>query len=340
MGNGGFWAEALVKFFTIIRAREKLPRKLNPTWQAPTEGGIVGPMPRHRPRYTLFLTRTGGKSLGLELTPLAVGLLLLFLGGLLGLGAYLGYKAASLRPLERRLEALSEETRRLSLALEEERRKNGALSQKARETEEELRKLKEAIEELRRRAGLPPKSVRPARLEPQGGPGLPAGEGPSWALLKEEVLGLRRELEGVQPALERTLAREAARPRGLPLPYFRELSSHFGLRKNPFGRGSEFHDGLDFSAPYGAPVRATAPGVVVRAGWMGAYGLAVQVDHGYGYQTLYGHLSRLEVRPGERVQRGQVLGRVGSTGRSTGPHLHYTVFQGGVAVDPSAYIKE
>jgi murein DD-endopeptidase MepM/ murein hydrolase activator NlpD len=100
----------------------------------------------------------------------------------------------------------------------------------------------------------------------------------------------------------------------------------------------EFHDGLDFSAPYGAPVYATGSGVVVQAGWMGVYGLAVVVDHARGYRTLYGHLSRLAVRPGQRVARGGLLGYVGSTGRSTGPHLHYGVYRYGTPVDPRAYL--
>ncbi|MGQ9753539.1 MAG: peptidoglycan DD-metalloendopeptidase family protein [Thermaceae bacterium] len=296
-------------------------------------------MPRYKARYTLLLTRTGGRGLSLEIPAWSLGLLLLLGVGLLWLGIHLGQKAASVQPLERRLESTSEEVRRLSLALEEERRKNQALDQRAQRLAEEFQKLKRAIEELRRRAGLSPINARPVRYRPQGGEGRPVSPEEAWAFLEGEAKGLEQALEEIRPALERTLAREAARPKGVPLPYHRGITSYFGIRRNPFGYGLEFHDGMDFSAPYGTPVRASAGGVVVRAGWMGSYGLAVEVDHGYGYRTLYGHLSRLEVRPGQRVSRGQVLGRVGSTGRSTGPHLHYSVFRKGVPMDPRTYLR-
>lgn len=296
-------------------------------------------MPRYKVRYTLLFTQTGGKGLSLEIPPWSLALLLLLGGGLLGLGVLLGHKAASVQPLERRLEATSEEARRLSLALEKERRENQALNQKAQNLEEEFQKLKRAIEELRKRAGLSPINARPVRYKPQGGEERPLSLEEAWNYLEGEAQGLEQALEEIKPALEQTLAREAARPKGVPLPHHQGITSFFGIRKNPFRYGFEFHDGVDFSAPYGTAVRATASGVVVWAGWMGGYGLAVEVDHGYGYRTLYGHLSRLEVRPGQRVSKGEILGRVGSTGRSTGPHLHYSVFREGVPVDPIAYLK-
>jgi murein DD-endopeptidase MepM/ murein hydrolase activator NlpD len=157
--------------------------------------------------------------------------------------------------------------------------------------------------------------------------------------VRATVLDLQNQLQEIVPALERTLEIEASLPRGLPLRGYGGITSYFGTRKNPFGPGWEFHDGLDFSAPYGAPVYAPGGGVVARVGWMGPYGLAVLLDHAQGYQTLYGHLSRVLVRPGERVERGQVLGYVGSTGRSTGPHLHYGVYRYGVPVDPRPYLS-
>ena len=159
-----------------------------------------------------------------------------------------------------------------------------------------------------------------------------------WRAVRVEVLDLKNQLAELTPALERTLEVEQSLPAGLPLRGHWEVTSYFGRRKNPFGPGVEFHDGLDFSAPYGAPVYATGSGVVVQAGWMGVYGLAVVVDHARGYRTLYGHLSRLAVRPGQRVARGGLLGYVGSTGRSTGPHLHYGVYRYGTPVDPRAYL--
>jgi murein DD-endopeptidase MepM/ murein hydrolase activator NlpD len=113
----------------------------------------------------------------------------------------------------------------------------------------------------------------------------------------------------------------------------------FGFRRNPFGgSGSEFHKGQDISAPMGTPVIATADGVVTNAGWLRGYGRVVYVDHGNGLSTRYGHLSRIDVIVGQSVQRGGQLGLVGSTGRSTGPHLHYEVRVEGQATNPVPYL--
>lgn len=113
----------------------------------------------------------------------------------------------------------------------------------------------------------------------------------------------------------------------------------FGIRHNPFGgRGSEFHKGQDISAPYGSQVIATADGVVVLSGWLRGYGQVVYVDHGNGISTRYGHLSRIDVTLGQTIKRGDHLGLVGSTGRSTGPHLHYEVRIDGQATNPIPYL--
>ena len=113
----------------------------------------------------------------------------------------------------------------------------------------------------------------------------------------------------------------------------------FGVRHNPFGGpGSEFHKGQDISAPYGSQVIATADGVVVIAGWLRGYGQVVYVDHGNGISTRYGHLSRIDVMLGQTIKRGDQLGLVGSTGRSTGPHLHYEVRVDGMATYPIPYL--
>jgi murein DD-endopeptidase MepM/ murein hydrolase activator NlpD len=126
---------------------------------------------------------------------------------------------------------------------------------------------------------------------------------------------------------------------GLWLPVRGVLVSGFGWRVDPFGEGWRYHLGVDVAAPEGAPVASRADGVVVHADWMGAYGLTVVVDHGFGYQTLYAHLRRSLVRAGQRVRAGQVVGEVGSTGRSTGPHLHFEVRYQGLPVDPLPYLQ-
>jgi murein DD-endopeptidase MepM/ murein hydrolase activator NlpD len=103
-----------------------------------------------------------------------------------------------------------------------------------------------------------------------------------------------------------------------------KINNEYGFRRNPFGgRSYEFHGGLDIDGERGDAVIAPANGVVTKAGWQGGYGNLIEVDHGNGLTTRYGHLSNIEIQVGDSVQRGQVIGAVGSTGRSTGPHLHY-----------------
>ena len=128
------------------------------------------------------------------------------------------------------------------------------------------------------------------------------------------------------------------KPHGVPV-RTNSVTSEFGSRWHPISGGYRFHTGLDLAAPQGAAVAATSPGTVVVAGWCGGYGQCVTIDHGGGVLTLYGHLSRIDVAPGQRVGQGQPIGLVGSTGRSTGPHLHYEVRINGQAVDPSAYLR-
>ncbi|WP_439925161.1 M23 family metallopeptidase [Nitrobacter sp. JJSN] len=118
-----------------------------------------------------------------------------------------------------------------------------------------------------------------------------------------------------------------------------ELSSGFGVRVDPFVGRPAMHTGLDFRASMGDPVRATANGKVVSAGWGGGYGRMVEIDHGNGLSTRYGHLSAINVNVGQSIKIGQVVGEVGSTGRSTGPHLHYETRIDGEAVDPQKFLR-
>ena len=118
-----------------------------------------------------------------------------------------------------------------------------------------------------------------------------------------------------------------------------DLSSSFGIRNDPFGRGPAMHSGLDFRSSHGDPVRATATGTVITAGWNGGYGKMVEIDHGNGLTTRYGHLSEIDVKVGQRVRIGQTIGKVGSTGRSTGPHLHYETRINDTPVDPQKFLR-
>lgn len=113
------------------------------------------------------------------------------------------------------------------------------------------------------------------------------------------------------------------------------IASGFGYRIDPIYKTTKFHPGLDFAAPQGTPIYATADGNVSTAGNSGnGYGNHVIINHGYGYETLYGHMVRIKTKNGQAVKRGEVIGWVGSTGKSTGPHLHYEVHKNGQKIDP------
>ncbi len=140
--------------------------------------------------------------------------------------------------------------------------------------------------------------------------------------LKEEVLEHKRELAST-PSIWPTRGR---------------VSSEFGPRRSPFTGRPQFHDGIDIAAPRGTPIYATADGRVVRSTYQSGLGNLIVIDHGYDYQTLYGHLSGFAVSGNDQVVKGQLIGYVGNTGMSTGPHLHYTVFVNGVAADPRGYL--
>jgi murein DD-endopeptidase MepM/ murein hydrolase activator NlpD len=114
------------------------------------------------------------------------------------------------------------------------------------------------------------------------------------------------------------------------------INAGFGWRVNPW---PEFHQGVDLSADYGTPVHAAADGVVVATGWEGGFGIKVAVDHANGYQSWYAHLSRVAVRAGERVTKGQTIAFVGATGDATGPHLHYQLMLDGQPIDPAPYLN-
>lgn len=128
-------------------------------------------------------------------------------------------------------------------------------------------------------------------------------------------------------------------PSLVPVSSNRAMSSGFGMRVHPVLGGLRAHKGIDLPATTGTPIHASADGVVGKADWFGGYGLFVELEHGGGMETRYGHMSRIAVAEGQRVRKGDVIGYVGSTGRSTGSHLHYEVRIGGEAVNPLPYMQ-
>jgi len=124
-------------------------------------------------------------------------------------------------------------------------------------------------------------------------------------------------------------------PAILPMPKDRgQIISGFGLRFHPILKYRRMHTGIDIAAPKGTPIYATGDGVVIDAGRESGYGICCQINHGYGYQTLYGHMSKINVKPGQKVKRGEIIGLVGSTGLSKAPHVHYEVILNGTKVNP------
>jgi murein DD-endopeptidase MepM/ murein hydrolase activator NlpD len=172
----------------------------------------------------------------------------------------------------------------------------------------------------------------PARAS--GGPFVPANALNVSAF--DRQLFRIRQARGHIDRLTRTLA---AVPIRKPMSGELESTSGFGMRTDPFIRAPAMHTGLDFRAETGEPARATAAGAVTVAGWNGGYGKMVEVDHGNGFATRYAHLSAIDVEVGQSIRIGQVVGKVGSTGRSTGPHLHYETRVDGDAVDPQKFLR-
>ncbi|HJU76669.1 MAG TPA: M23 family metallopeptidase, partial [Sphingomicrobium sp.] len=114
------------------------------------------------------------------------------------------------------------------------------------------------------------------------------------------------------------------------------VTSNFGSRRHPILGYTRMHKGMDFRAGYGTPILAASDGRIARAGWAGGYGRQVMINHAQGYATSYSHMSRIAIQPGQYVRRGQLIGYVGSTGLSTGPHLHYELHKNGRAINPSS----
>ena len=128
-------------------------------------------------------------------------------------------------------------------------------------------------------------------------------------------------------------------PSGRPVSKL-SLTSNFGVRSDPFNGGARMHKGIDIPGPVGTPIYATADGTIERANWFSSYGNYIQIDHGNAIETRFGHLSRIVVSDGQKVHKGDLIGYVGSTGRSTGPHLHYEVRIAGKPVDPRPFMVE
>ncbi len=232
-----------------------------------------------------------------------------------------------LRRLERENAELREVNRRLEAAI-------GEVQAKLEEFEERTARLALA-------AGIRPDQT--LLLGGDGGEGEAAG-GP-YDRVREAPEELERGGEWVERNLDRlekvlTERKELLGATPTIAPVHGLFTDGFGVRRDPFTGRRARHRGLDIAARIGTPVRAPADGVVVSTERDRGYGKMVRISHGFGYVTVFGHLHRILVRPGQRVRRGDIIGEVGNTGRSTGPHLHYEVRKDGRAVNPLYYILD
>jgi murein DD-endopeptidase MepM/ murein hydrolase activator NlpD len=213
---------------------------------------------------------------------------------------------------------------------------NQQLRAEADRQRQELNRLNhrvEAVEDTSRKLAEKSGVVKDDLAMPgTGGPALPLDEN-GLATLQAKMSRLESDMRSYEAVL---------RERGYTpsiWPVDGKLESGFGGRRNPFGgSGYEFHSGQDIEAAWGCPVVAGASGKVTFVGWQNGYGQLVVIDHGGGLTTRYGHLSHIDATPGESISRGQFIGRVGSTGRSTGPHLHYEVRINDEPVNPLQYL--
>ena len=209
-----------------------------------------------------------------------------------------------------------------------DRREGALLGQLQARYEGKARKMRSVLAQL----GLKLDANPPPAI---GGPFVPVA-------LPSETQSFERALTRVNIArayadkLSATLVRVPVRE---PVTGEIDFSSPYGVRVDPFLHVPAMHTGIDFRGTFGEPIHATAAGTVTSAGWSGGYGQMVEVDHGNGLATRYGHLSEIDVKVGQSIRIGQVVGRLGSTGRSTGPHLHYETRVDGEAVDPQKFLK-
>jgi murein DD-endopeptidase MepM/ murein hydrolase activator NlpD len=293
-------------------------------------------------RFNLFLVRADGtRVLGLAFphSTLAVVIGGLVLVGLLAIG--------SLRYLDDYLTLRSQ--RETLIALSPRLAEQQALIDLYQRRLRELRAEVDGWRELHAKIWAPfGPDVGPATLGPGIGGGTASSplDGPANGESANDELArltgsVKQEGENLR-SLERFLSRAGKLLASLPSrwPLRGPINSDFGTRLSPWATNAEFHSGLDIGAAIGTPVHAPAPGIVVFAGRLPEYGMALILEHGNDTKSLYGHLSKLHVVLDQKVERGQLIASTGNTGRSSGPHLHYEIQVNGQPVDPHTYLWE
>jgi murein DD-endopeptidase MepM/ murein hydrolase activator NlpD len=259
--------------------------------------------------------------------------------------ATLDYLTGTLAELARERDAVAAETVEIEaelVRLEDERRalqsRHDAIFAKL---EEAIAVSMEPLDAMFRAADLDPETVLDAvrsGYSGQGGPLSPIVASTSGKPLTPEELRANAILEGLDRMNLYRLAVDKS-PFAMPVRDNFRWTSGFGYRRDPKGFGSRMHEGVDMAGSQGTAIFATADGVVTYSGWDSGYGRLVKIQHAFGIETRYAHLSTLAVEVGQRVSRGDRIGGMGSSGRSTGTHLHYEIRMGGAAINPMTFIK-
>jgi murein DD-endopeptidase MepM/ murein hydrolase activator NlpD len=250
----------------------------------------------------------------------AVAFIVLLLGGLM---SYIGYERYEAKKSSQELAALKNN-------LDDAITKEALNNSKVKQMWNNLNKADSSLQKIEKY--LSNRNIKSFTVAPNGNTVNVGGEYYPTNEINSDLIQQRAdELSNLLQTIQTV-------PIGLP--HQGTFTSFFGERGNPFeGGGGEFHPGLDISGSEGEPIHATANGTVEFAGWRGGYGNCVMLRHGYGYETLYGHMSRILVHVGQQVQAGTVVGLLGSTGRSTGPHVHYEVIFNNEKQNPIKFLN-
>lgn len=299
----------------------------------------------------IIFSKRDGHARHVNLPPLALGCVLLALlaivGGAFGAGMSLGHGAGGLSfsQTSHWSQLLARQREEITELKQQMQARADAIAIQLGDMKAHVIRLDALGQRLTAMAGIKSSEFNFGQDPPQGGPDMDIpGARPQISDVATMLKSLQGQIDvsGSQlSALENViLARQLGQeihPEGRPVGAG-YMSSGFGPRVDPFTGGTEFHEGIDFAAPEGTPIRAVAAGIVTWAGPRGGYGNMVQIDHGNGYATRYGHAYKVLVHVGETVNRGDVLALVGDSGRSTGPHVHFEVLINGHEVNPAKFV--
>lgn len=301
----------------------------------------------------IIFSKRDGQARQLSLPPLALACMALavlaILGGAFGAGMTLarqgGSASLALAQTAHWSHILARQRQQITALKRQMRARANAIALQLGDMKAHMIRLDALGQRLTAMAGIKSSEFNFGHDPPQGGPDTDApGSRPQGGDLSSMLRRLQSQIDlrdSQLSALENViLSRQLGQeihPEGRPV-NTGYISSPFGWRIDPFTGRDELHEGIDFAAPMGTPIHAVAAGIVTWAGPRGGYGNMVQIDHGDGYSTRYGHASKILVHVGETVQRGDVIALVGSTGWSTGPHVHFEVLKNGLEINPARFV--